>query len=163
MQRHSLLIFLLVWLGLWRWCYLLTWKWRKERQVTGKEHRIQVMAGIALREWALLFLWITLFFLCLTLSLSLFLLSLAVSVRCCSVQCRAWPHVLHTSKYASALRLVPLLPHCHSPLHGLSHCNGVIRTGWRLTPSTLPEPVQCKVASEYKCFLTPRQLALDTE
>lgn len=47
-----------------------------------------------------------------SLSLSFFI-SFTVSVRCCSVQCRVWPHVLWTGNYVNTILLVMLLLHCH--------------------------------------------------
>lgn len=86
-----------------------------------KKHRIQVMTDIALREGAvycccespLYSLFCFCVCLCLfTLSLSFFI-SFTVSVRCCSVQCRVWPHVLWTGNYVNTILLVMLLLHCH--------------------------------------------------
>lgn len=94
-------------------------RYLQEREERKKEGRIQVMTGIALGE-------VTLALLNHSLSLSAsLLLSFTVSIRCCFVQCEAWPHVMPPPHNQSALRLNLLLRQCHSRFHGPQNCNGV--------------------------------------
>lgn len=95
----------------------------------------------------------TLFVFLFTLSLSLFFLSFSVSVRCCSVQCRAWPLVLFSYKYVIALLLLVLLRYYHLWVHGtvyyLTAWYGQVDR-WLTLFTFRTEAVQYKYI--YKCF-----------
>lgn len=165
MQRHSLLIFLLVWLGLACEGGVTYSHGNGERNVKLREKSIEFRWWQALLCGKELFCScesLFSFFVSLSLSLSssyrsqfrfgAVLYSVVLGRMCCTLPSTQVPSVWSRYYHTATLRFTD----CHTV------------TAWYGQVDAWPLPlfqnlVQCKVASEYKCFLTPRQLALDTE